>query len=178
MKKYVFLILICICVTAGIMYYRVNNSVAKEYYCEEYNLNEYIKNDSSEFKVNSYNVSLEEGLTINITLNCNIKNISNISMDLSQLECQDILSIGGRTNDYFEIINYKDQYSDIPAGEEVNFEIVYSFYLNDLSEIEDNSEIRLDLGRLMYSEEVEDYFNKGKLYSKFIVLGRWVNNEV
>ncbi len=171
MRRAIFLTLSLIVVTLiGIRYYVVNKGIPKEYYGEKYSMNEYVKLEGCELKVNSYDVNMKGDTHTDIILNVSIKNTSDNTIDLKRSPLnENTLSIDSIPSDMC-IINNIEEDSEIKAGETVNVEILAAFNGLYLEKINDFKEIKFYIAKKCYVNEIESYFNNGKFYAKYIEL--------
>ncbi|GEM_PF-2178790 len=173
MKKSILLILgLIIVALLGIRYYIVNKDVAREYYEEKYNMNDWIQLGDYVLQVNSYDVNIKDNEEADVILKASIKNTGDNTIDLENSSLNDsILSIGTIPSAMCYLKGKKED-AQVEVGEIVNVEIFGSFGL-DLDEMKQGEEIKLYISGKCYANEIEDYFNNKVLYSKYVQLGEW-----
>lgn len=172
-KRLLGILLIILIILLGVMIYKVNKNIPKDYYEQSYSNKDKVKTEKCEISVNSYDIRVVDSDNIEIDVDYCIKNKGSNLLDITSVCLSNLLCIDMIKSDYSKIKNYEEYFSNVNSGDTVNVKMIYYFYNVSIENIKDNFEIRNYLSKDLYVNEVKDYYSKEKLYTKYIQLGRW-----
>lgn len=176
MKKRIIVFLsIIIMILCVVRYYELNKNVPKEYTVDQYTTNKWIKMDDSEMIINSYKINqrdekIDGDDNFDVTLNVTVKNISNNTINISDLLDYSKVSLEIYYQDYCNARGEGDKVENLKANSTVDLELKYTLFNSELSRLKNKDEYRFYIAKQLYKNEVEKFFKEGNLYSKYVIL--------
>ncbi|MFT8352933.1 hypothetical protein [Clostridium saccharoperbutylacetonicum] len=155
----------------------VNRNIPKEYMIDKYCINDDVSLDNISLKINSFKIEQRDKESDGddnkeAILSITIKNTSSNELNVSDIVESSKLSKGIYYQDYCNVFEDVKKVNRLSVNDEMNLTLKYTLFARDISKIDRNEEYKFYIGKSLYKMEIENKEKEGKLYGKYISLGR------